>query len=420
MNKAARFLELSILGVCAFVLTQALLPLLLTAGDTPVEGNPVWKLILAICYLGVAVILAAHHRETILAVRRNWFLVALVVLAVFSCLWAQMPTLVLQRSIALVGTAFLGIALAVRVTVDEQLKLMSWVFRAIALLSLACIILLPKAGVAHGFHMGDWQGVFNQKNGLGTYMALSVLVEWHVPTSTLFAKIFNVFALLLAAVLLVFSNSMTALITLVATLIFIQLYKLLRLRVRVPFIVIVSLNVAAMAFGAALVLLNGDTATAALGRSSSLTGRTEIWQSVIPLVLQRPILGFGYSGFWGGASSESLELNRRFGQMIMHSHDGYIDMLLTLGIIGLLLVLAFLGTGIKRAIALSERYESSADLWPLAFLFFFMFHNLAECTIMWPNNLEWALCIATIVGADVWSLADETEESVLVPSEEFT
>ena len=102
---------------------------------------------------------------------------------------------------------------------------------------------------------------------------------------------------------------------------------------------------------------------------------------------------------WGGASAESLALDRRLGTPIMYAHNGYLDILLTLGAVGLLLSLIFLGSGIKRAFQRSELGNANADSWPMAFLFFFMLHNVAECTILF-QGLEWALCVATIASAD--------------------
>jgi exopolysaccharide production protein ExoQ len=420
MNGVRQFFEWSVLGGCAFILTQALLVMVLAPGDTPVDGNPLWRVILATSYLCVAAILVWDYRGALLAVRRNWFVTALTLLALVSCLWAQTPTLVLQRSIAVFGATLFGIALAVRLSLEEQLRLMSWVFRTIAVLSLACIVLLPRYGISDWPHQGDWRGIFGHKNGLGAYMALSVLVEWHLPTETRTDKVLNLSALLLSAVLVVFSNSITSIVTLTATLIFIWIYKLARQRLRLPLFAIVSAMFLVIASGVTMLLVDSDIVTTALGRSSNLTGRTEIWRWVISFILERPVLGYGFSGFWGGASDESFALNRRLGVPIMYSHNGYLDILLTLGLVGFALVLVFLGTGTKRAFDRSERNESSVDLWPLAFLFLFMLHNMAECTILF-QDLEWSLCIATVVGADtvLFAPAEQQEQSILVPSEEL-
>jgi len=415
-----RFLELLAWGGCAFVLSKAVLSLVLFPGDTPAEGNSVWKLILTLSYLSVALTLAPYYRETLFILRRNWFLVALVSLALLSCLWAETPGLVLRRSISVFGTTLLGIALAVRLSLEDQLRLMSWVFRIMAVLSLACILLLPSYGISDH---AEWRGIFSYKNLLGSVMALSLLVEWQLPVHTLFSKVINRLALLLSAVLLVFSSSITPMVALVGSLLFVEVYKFATQRLRIPLYAIVLAALLMIAAGVTVLFVDGERVTNALGRSSDLTGRTEIWSRVISYIPERPVLGYGYSGFWNGASSESIGVDRAMGTMIMYSHNGYLEILLNLGAIGFVFTLIFLGAGIKRAYYCSERSRSRLDLWPLAFLFFFLLHNVGECTILF-QDLEWAVCVAVVVSADPALFAPEAEqeeeELLFAPAEEFT
>lgn len=419
MNQVRKVLELSILGGCAFILSQALLPLVLAPGDTPSEGNPLWRAILAVSYLGVAAILMADYRSTLVAIRRNALLMVLVLLAMVSFLWSYSPALVLQRSIAVFGATLFGLALAVRLSPEEQLRLMSWTFRIIALLSLACVILAPRYGISEFPEEGSWRGIFGHKNGLGAIMVLAILTEWHLPANTRFARLLNAFAILLAAVLLVFSNSITALVALVGSLIFIQGYKLARHRLRLPLFAIVSVIILAITGGAGLLLSGSDIITGILGRTSNLSGRTEIWRWVLSFAMDHPVLGYGFSGFWGGAAPQSLTLDRRLGFHVMYSHNGYLDIFLTLGCVGLLVVLGFLATAIKRAFYCAERNESPVDFWPLALLSFVLLYNLAECTIL-TQDLQWSLFLASVVSADLAAFLEPEEEFLLVPSEEFS
>ena len=79
----------------------------------------------------------------------------------------------------------------------------------------------------------------------------------------------------------------------------------------------------------------------------------------------------------------------------------------------------FLRGGVTRALRQAEAKVSKEDLWPLAFFVFFMLHNLAECSIVWQNCLEWSLCVATALGSHVELQAmlrgrDEDPESSLM------
>jgi exopolysaccharide production protein ExoQ len=414
MTRSPRFVEPLVLGGCAFVLSRAILSLvLLPDGDSPADGSPVWRLILAVSYVSVAMLLIPCRREAAYLIRRNWFLAALVLLALVSFVWAEKPSLVLQRGVAVFGTTLFGVALAVRLSLQDQLRLMSWVLRIIAVLSLACVLFLPSYGISSGAEQhGEWQGIFSYKNGLGSAMALSALVEWYLPADTRASKVVNRLALTLSLVLLVFSASVTPLLALIGAVLLVKVYQLGVQRFRVPTYAIVLAILLIVASGAAVLAGEGERITSALGRSADLTGRTEIWSMVASYIPERAILGYGYSGFWGGASSESAAIDRAVGGTIMYSHNGYLEILLNLGSVGLFLTVGFLGTGIKRVYVCSKRGQSTAYLWPLAFLLFFLLYNLTECTILF-QDLEWAACVATVIGSDAVLLGSNAEQELL-------
>jgi exopolysaccharide production protein ExoQ len=167
-----------------------------------------------------------------------------------------------------------------------------------------------------------------------------------------------------------------------------------------------------------------SSATELLGRSSDLTGRTELWGFTLNMISKRPLLGFGLSGFWMGASEESLSVQSQLGWTPIYSHNGYLEILLSLGIVGLLLLLVVVGSGIKRVLARVHSNGSIQDMWPIAFFTFFLVHNLAECTILLQNCLEWSLCVATVISCDAilvgaLSTTDEERERSRVPEAEY-
>jgi len=409
-----------VLGGCAFVVTKAVFSQVLEQADSSTEGSAPYQLILAVCYLSVAWILVPYYRETLFVVRRNWSLAALVLLALVSCLWADAPSLVLRHSTAVFGITLFGIALAVRLSLDEQLRLLSWVCRSLAVLSLACVILFPSYGISTTPEH-HWQGVFPYKSVLGFVMALSVLVEWQLPTNTTLSKTLNRLALLLSAILLFFAGSLTPSIALLGSLLLVEIYKFAAQRLRISLTITVLGILLILSSSTAMFLANTEMVTNALGRSSDLTGRTALWSLLVPSVLDRPVLGYGYSGFWDQDSAASAEIDRSVGVLTMYSHNGYLEVLLSLGIVGLALTLLFLGAGIRRALYWSERNRSSTGLWPLAFLLFFLLLNLTECTIL-LQDLEWGICVAVVASTDPVLLAlhsEQEDELLLEPSGAF-
>jgi O-antigen ligase len=79
----------------------------------------------------------------------------------------------------------------------------------------------------------------------------------------------------------------------------------------------------------------------ALLKDPSFTGRFDIWRFGFEKLAERPWTGFGFESFWltdhTMRGESKLELAWEV-QNIIHGHNGYLDVLLTLGIPGLVLV----------------------------------------------------------------------------------
>jgi exopolysaccharide production protein ExoQ len=385
------------LGIVAFILSGAMWRFLSAKGaDAGTEGDTQTQVVLAVLYLAVAVLALSEFRRTMSSIRRTPAIVGLLLLALASALWAEMPDIVFRRSVALAGTCLFGIVLATRFNFLEQLKMLRWVLRLAAVLSVTIVIL------GHGVIMSTGgesvRGVFNHKNRLGAAMALAFLVEWYIPENTRWLRIIKAISLSLFASLLLYSNSMTSVVTVAVTLLimwaFTAIYRRYKLLVPVLFPMLLVLGLLLGTLGVSVGSLTGS-----MGRSSDLTGRTELWGSIATMILDRPVLGFGFSGFWDGASSEASVVESNIGWSPSYSHNGYLEITLSLGFVGLFLFLGILRTGVRRALLHAENPKSALDLWPLAFLVFFIIHNFAECTILWQNCLEWSLCVTTIMAS---------------------
>lgn len=405
-----KFLEHAILGTSAFLLSGALLRVF-SSGDSQLvtSGDHHYELLLAAVYFSILLLAFTRFRKTLRVALNNPTLIALLLLACISALWAEMPSLVLRRTVGVAGTSLFGLVLASQLDLPELLVLLRRVVRITAALTLAAWALGPFIGAnlvtgessqIGGYQVeidpGAWRGIFTHKNNLGAVMALAILVEWHMPTHTRSSKILKALWISCYAALLLLSNSVTSLAALAIAISLMIAIKILRHEYRLiaPVMLLVTI------FSGAIVALGANSVTGALGRSADLSGRADLWQWVVAMILRRPILGYGFSGFWRGASELSADVEARIGWSPEYAHNGYFEITLSLGIVGLLLFLWFAGTGIWRSAIRAKNAESLEDLWPLAFLIFFLVHNLGECTILWQNSLEWALCVASVIGSD--------------------
>ena len=404
------------LGSIAFLLSGAL-QVLIASGNMATDGDRRYEAMLAVIYFAVAAIGAVHFGLTRYSALHTPALLGLLILAFLSAAWSQAPGLVMRRSIGLAGASLFGIVFGSALTVSDQLNVLRWVFRITAALSLAMVIVSPVHGISSSMEAGAWRGVFIHKNGLGGAMALATLVEWLRPTSARVSKILKVAWLGLYGVLLLKSNSITAALAIVLALVILYVLRICHGQYRVP----LPALIATLLFVGAFLYEGKASITTALGRSSDITGRTELWHWVVAMIFRRPWLGYGFSGFWRGGSSEYATVERMIGWSPMYSHNGYLEILLSLGLAGLLLFASMAVVGLRRAFIQAQNARSAQDYWPLAFLLYFLVHNLGECTILWQNSLEWALCVSVAVCADpvlraAWKPDDLSQTEVAVAS----
>jgi O-antigen ligase len=80
------------------------------------------------------------------------------------------------------------------------------------------------------------------------------------------------------------------------------------------------------------------------GDVSSFHGRADLWKDLGYYIRQRPILGYGYGGFWTPAHVSVISEEENWG--VPNGHSAYIDNLLNLGTVGLVAYTLVLFAGI--------------------------------------------------------------------------
>ena len=132
---------------------------------------------------------------------------------------------------------------------------------------------------------------------------------------------------------------------------------------------------------------------AAVGRNPTLTGRTGIWSAVIALN-PNPVLGAGFESFWLGPRLQKLwsmfpNLN------VNEAHNGYIDVYLSLGWVGVVLLLVLLVTGYQKVVHAVRQDPKAASL-KLAYFVAAVIYNLSESSFKIMHPVWFFLLWATI------------------------
>lgn len=368
----------------------------LLGGNDPLDfqTNPL-SLGIKAAFYGIAFLfMLPQWRSLVRSAWENRWILALVAIAVASVAWSQFPSDTLTGSGVLVATTAFGIYFGTRYTVSQQLRLLALAFSIAMAASVAFAVFLPAYGLEPGATSSDWRGAFLQKNNLAQAMSLALFVFLLVRPKRFHALRWIGVAACLA--MLYLAKSSTAIVVCFVILMTLPLYRLAR--ARFTLVIPVGLGGALLLAGFVLMLKTDAAGVFDLvNRSPDLTGRTELWNAVLHSVAKRPWLGYGFSAFWKGMSGESANVLNAIGWPAGYGHDGYLDVLVQVGTLGLAaFVLGYLILW-RRALSALLRMTGPVPIWLCTYLVFMLLYNITEGYILTQNSLYWVLYIAVAV-----------------------
>ncbi|MEM9400629.1 MAG: O-antigen ligase family protein, partial [Verrucomicrobiota bacterium] len=253
---------------------------------------------------------------------------------------------------------------------------------------------------------GAWTGVFTHKNGLGKFMSLTVAV-FAVLVAAQKVKVSRMYRILtwgglyLAYGLVILSTSKTSLSISSLSIILLYLYRIYQNQgnKRRLYLELVSLLFIVTTY---IVSSSWEVILESMGRDITLTGRTEIWGSaVLQLLDKNPWLGFGRGTFWAPNSIFARTVGAAVGHKYIppSAHNGYLDLALEIGLIGLAFFLLSFFVAYRYAIIRSFVSTTPKDLWPLAFLSWLIAYNFTESSLLYQPNLTWPLYVTAALCA---------------------
>jgi len=128
-----------------------------------------------------------------------------------------------------------------------------------------------------------------------------------------------------------------------------------------------------------------------MGRNPTLTGRTEIWSQVLPLNTN-PLFGAGYESFWLGD-----RLKQVWSLYWWHpneAHNGYLEVYLNLGWIGITLLLLLMVKGYRNVVA-AFRLDPESGSIRIAYFVVAVAYNFSESAFRMLNPIWIFFLLAT-------------------------
>jgi exopolysaccharide production protein ExoQ len=355
-------------------------------------------LIPGIAYSIVLWVIAANLRTISAVALQARMLTLLALLTIASAAWSQDPLRSTYNGFFYLSATLFAFYLVIRFNPRDIMTLVMMAGSLVCLGSLLTIVFMPQIGVSNAElrTAGAWNGIFLDRTSAGkclVYLISPALVFGYGRFS--YRRIAYI---VLLCTFIVKAHAFTALLA-------IFLYALfmggLRLARRLDAKSALIVGVIFLLFCVTVIFILVPRLGGILsffGRDLTLTGRTQVWSVVMQSIYKRPVIGYGYYAFWLGMTGESANAILQTHWFFGYAHNGMLEILLQLGLVGLLLFLITLSQAIKST-SIYLRYERSIGIdWYIGILFLTIFYNIDEATVVLPNDLLSILYIIASCG----------------------
>lgn len=374
----------------------------LDSPDQYLEGSPVDRAVLsALLGLGL-IVLIRRSRKVQTLLRANAPIVLFFVYCGISVLWSDFADVAFKRWIRSLGDIVM--VLVVLTDPERSTAVKRFLSRtAFILIPLSVLFVKYYPNLGRAYNRWTWtpyySGVTTNKNSLGMICLLFGLASmWRflaayrrggkhrtrhlIAHGALLGMVFWLFWI---------ADSVTSLScfilasgVLVAT--HLRIFSRKPVLVHILVAAIVAISAAVLFGGAGSGLVQNTT-----GRdTTTLTGRTQIWTLALSMA-GNPIIGTGYESFWlGKRLAKMWEIDRN----ITQAHNGYLEMYLNLGWIGVALLAAILVTGYRHIFAVYRADAESGQI-GLAYFAVAVVYNLTEATFQMGAPI-WILLLLSV------------------------
>lgn len=343
-------------------------------------------------------------RDFLNAWRKQFCLIFFLMFCLLSSIWSVLPSASLYRSLLTLTSCFIGAYIGFKYGIGGIVRILFWLGTAVLVFCYTMIIFLPSVSVMDWWpYNGAWRGFFWHRNYLGPIMSLFSIVFLITSIESFkHRNLISLTSLILYCVsfFLVFKAKSAA-----GYIIFILLNAMLFLSIiwlRVNKLLKAVHYVAAAVILAAVligVLLNLDIVLGLFNRNATFTGRIPLWSLLIKFVHSRLWFGYGFGAFWM-IETVRTGLQHALGWLfpVAIADNGFLDILIHVGVIGFALFLIIWIISWIRSIQHARKYQTLTALFPLFFMVFTLLGNITFSFFMESEFLIWAIMNSVVFG----------------------
>jgi exopolysaccharide production protein ExoQ len=362
-------------------------------------GNPLIRYVSLVLIL-IGLFLFIKKRDRIgLVLRNDHWLIIIHLYAFLSIAWAADPGTSLRKYIRLLGLPiFAGILIGEK----DHKEALEHILRKYFSFCLIMSVYLLRFGGALAYVRGRMgtrymAGISWHKNELAILCAFSlVFFLWRILKSKSAVNYFDIALILINIYLLIKARSAMGSVAAalgVGLLISLEIIKKNPIKAFIIATIIMVLVIPSFIIFQGFHNTNlSDSFYNLVGKEASLTGRVPMWIDFFRLGKKDIVMGAGYESFWIENMATIWSLYQ-FGPT--NSHNGYIEVTLNLGLVGLTLLTIYL---VKIGVALMKKANIEDHTGRLLSVFFviFILGNITEVSIMIPSLNWWLLVVIAL------------------------
>jgi O-antigen ligase len=365
---------------------------------TAMEADPTAHRIARLVFsLIVLLLLSTRFRSIVAACKRSKLLLLLPAIAFLSVFWSHNPKHTLIDALSLLLTTLFAFYLYLRYPGRRLISFLAFAALVSLALSVLSVTVFRDIGV-NSYADNAWRGIFGHKNACAASCVLFLAVGFQARPRGLVEQLIRGSVIVLSLVFVVMSASRQGwlLMALAIALIFgLRLVVRIRSLDRLLFLLVLSVPLALAFF---YIQSNFTQLLASMGKDPTLSQRTIIWDQALLSIAKRPILGYGYSAFWAGLNGESMQAVLTTGWMEYQAQNGYLEVLLGLGLVGLIpIMVVFLRAFAHAAAAIEHRMLNDTVLWAIALLPLFLVENVGESLLLVPMGIPWLYALIALL-----------------------
>jgi len=357
------------------------------------EGSLADRIVLSLVIIVGALIIFRRRGAAVGVLKNNKALLAFTIYLGITVFWSDIAGISFKRWVRLVGNIVMA---AVLITEPDPVEAIRSVFRRAAYLLIPLSILLikyfPTMGVLYT-RLGGliWTGVALMKNGLAHLcLVMTMFLIWELTRSKAKMNVSRIFydVIVLMMGLWLLRGTGSSYSSAAIGCLILGLSILLGSRVEVVKRNFGKIGVITVMTVCLFLLFEYsigivEMIVTSLGRDMTFTDRVPLWNALIELGMRKPLLGYGYEGFW---TEGRLALIDSIAGSFSQAHSGYLETFVEGGLVAIVLLTVLLIAVYKKIQRIAIRdYEQA--VFRLSFLAMILLANVTESSFARSRDL---------------------------------